>query len=144
MTTPYKTTEEIQKGYKIPSLEENEDILLNEPVFLSKTIGSLFLDVLAPTTAPTGSPRTLSQQMQYVLNELSPVNAGSFVTGTIYKITTVGTTDFTLIGAKKSEVGLYFAATGAGTGTGTATKYEVRMYFYVPQFDVWRYITLSE
>lgn len=50
------------------------------------------------------------------------VNAGSFVNGTSYSITTVGTTDFTLIGAANNNVGTVFVATGAGTGTGTATK----------------------
>jgi hypothetical protein len=52
---------------------------------------------------------------------VSAVNAGSFVTGTTYWITTVGTTDFTAIGASANTVGLSFVATGAGSGTGTAT-----------------------
>ena len=46
--------------------------------------------------------------------------AGAFVVGTPYVITSVGSTDFTLIGASKNEVGQYFTATGVGTGTGTA------------------------
>src|ERR1035437_1690272 len=49
------------------------------------------------------------------------VIAGSFVTGTIYKITSVGTTDFTLVGASDNIVGLSFSATGPGSGTGTTT-----------------------
>jgi hypothetical protein len=48
-------------------------------------------------------------------------NAGSFVVGGYYRITTVGTTDFTLIGAANNTVGTYFVATGVGTGSGTAT-----------------------
>ena len=52
---------------------------------------------------------------------VSAVNAGSFSTGTTYWITTVGTTDFTLIGAADNSVGTEFTATGAGSGTGTAT-----------------------
>lgn len=48
------------------------------------------------------------------------VTAGSFVSGQIYRIVSVGTTDFTLIGATANSVGLHFIATGAGTGTGTA------------------------
>lgn len=47
--------------------------------------------------------------------------AGSFVVGLRYKIVSLGTTDFTLIGASANTVGLSFVATGAGTGTGTAT-----------------------
>lgn len=46
--------------------------------------------------------------------------AGTFTNGLSYKILTVGTTDFTLIGAASNTVGVTFTATGAGTGTGTA------------------------
>lgn len=48
------------------------------------------------------------------------VTAGSFVVGKIYRIVSVGTTDFTLIGSVSNVVGTHFIATGAGTGTGTA------------------------
>lgn len=37
-----------------------------------------------------------------------------------YRIATVGSTDFTLIGASANTVGVEFLATGAGAGTGTA------------------------
>jgi hypothetical protein len=58
----------------------------------------------------------------YVVNQtlLPVVTAGSFVVGQIYKILTVGTTNFTLIGASSNNVGTEFTATGVGTGTGTA------------------------
>ena len=46
--------------------------------------------------------------------------AGTFTIGLSYKIQSVGTTDFTLIGAASNTVGITFTATGAGTGTGTA------------------------
>jgi len=49
------------------------------------------------------------------------VTAGSFVVGVRYKILTVGTTDFTLVGASANTVGVSFVATGVGVGTGTAT-----------------------
>ena len=48
------------------------------------------------------------------------LTAGSFVTGTDYTIATLGTTDFTLVGAEANRVGVVFRATGPGTGTGTA------------------------
>ena len=48
------------------------------------------------------------------------IAAGQFKVGSVYRIATVGTTDFTLIGAASNAVGLHFVATGAGTGTGTA------------------------
>ncbi|MDP3208531.1 MAG: hypothetical protein Q8M65_05230, partial [Rhodoglobus sp.] len=48
------------------------------------------------------------------------VAAGSFVTGSNYRIVSVGTTDYTLIGASANTVGIVFTATGAGSGDGTA------------------------
>ena len=48
------------------------------------------------------------------------VGAGEFVVGTEYLIATVGTTDFTLIGAQNNNVGTGFVATRVGTGNGTA------------------------
>lgn len=57
-----------------------------------------------------------------IMNEdTRDVAAGSFVIGTKYIITAVGTTDFTAIGAASSTVGVVFTATGAGSGTGTAS-----------------------
>jgi hypothetical protein len=60
---------------------------------------------------------------------LTTVNAGSFITtggiNSTYRIKTVGTTNFTLIGASSNTVGASFTATGAGTGTGTAYKGDV-------------------
>ena len=47
------------------------------------------------------------------------VTAGSCVVGQEYKIASLGTTDFTLIGASSNTLGLWFTANGVGTGTGT-------------------------
>ena len=44
---------------------------------------------------------------------------GLLQTGAFYVILTVGTTDFTLIGAASNTVGLGFTATGPGSGSGT-------------------------
>lgn len=55
--------------------------------------------------------------------------AGAFVTGLQYIILSVGTTNFTLIGASANTIGVIFTATGAGTGTGTvATTNSVTEY----------------
>lgn len=51
----------------------------------------------------------------------TPTTAGSFTIGTAYKIVSVGSTDFTLIGASANTVGVIFTATGIGSGTGTAS-----------------------
>lgn len=48
------------------------------------------------------------------------VAAGGFVVGKTYRIVSVGTTDFTLIGALSNAPGVHFIATGPGAGTGTA------------------------
>jgi hypothetical protein len=50
----------------------------------------------------------------------SSVTAASFVVGTSYEIVSVGSTNFTLIGAAANTVGTIFTATGVGSGTGTA------------------------
>lgn len=46
--------------------------------------------------------------------------AGSFVIGQSYQIVSVGSTNFTTIGAASNTVGVVFTATGVGSGTGTA------------------------
>ena len=47
--------------------------------------------------------------------------AGNFLQGDTLTIVSVGTTDFTQIGAGANNVGRTFVATGKGTGTGTAS-----------------------
>jgi hypothetical protein len=53
------------------------------------------------------------------------VSAPLLVAGKVYKIVSVGTTDFTAIGASANTIGVVFTASGAGTGTGTAGIYSV-------------------
>ena len=47
--------------------------------------------------------------------------ATALVTDTVYQILTVGTSDFTLVGASANTVGTIFTATGTTTGTGTVS-----------------------
>lgn len=54
------------------------------------------------------------------------VAAGSFEVGQVYAIESVGTTDFTAIGASANTIGVIFTATGVGTGSGTANTTEKR------------------
>lgn len=51
------------------------------------------------------------------------VAAGSLIPGIIYQIRSVGTTNFTEVGAKDNVVNATFAASASGTGTGTASVY---------------------
>jgi len=56
----------------------------------------------------------------FLKQRTSSVVAGAFILGVTYEIMSIGTTDFTLIGAVANTVGLTFVATGVGAGTGTA------------------------
>ena len=58
-------------------------------------------------SAPNSSPATTS--------------AAALVSGTVYQILTVGTTDFTAVGASGNTVGVIFTATGAASGSGTVS-----------------------
>lgn len=51
----------------------------------------------------------------------SAIAAGSLNPTTTYRITTLGTSDFTLVGAAKNIVGEVFVASATTAGTGTAT-----------------------
>lgn len=48
------------------------------------------------------------------------ITAGNFIPGFTYTITSLGTTNFTAIGANASVIGNVFVANAAGSGTGTA------------------------
>ena len=97
----------------------------------SNTVGVIFTATGAGAgsgTATTGTLNSILSTGQTVNCSLlvtngaaSTVTAGSFVSTARYVIASVGTTDFTLIGAASNNVGVIFTATGAGTGTGTAT-----------------------
>jgi len=63
--------------------------------------------------------------------------AGSFVVNTYYTIQSVGTTDFTLIGAASNTIGVIFKATGIGTGTGTAISGFVEILEKGLTIDIW-------
>ena len=56
----------------------------------------------------------------YSQTRYQTIASGSFVVGTTYTIKTIGTTDFTLIGASANTIGVTFTTTGIGAGTGTA------------------------
>jgi hypothetical protein len=65
---------------------------------------------------------TMVQNPSAATGSGSEVTAGSFSVSTEYKIVTVGTTDFTLIGAGANTVDTVFTATGVGSGNGTARQ----------------------
>jgi len=69
----------------------------------------------------TGTEYTITSLGTDTLATHTPVQ---FVVGVEYTILTVGTTDFTLVGSANNNVGTTFTATGTGSGTGTATFVE--------------------
>ncbi len=58
------------------------------------------------------------------------VNVTDLSAGASATILTVGTTDFTAIGATNNNIGTTFTATGSGTGTGTVTSSGPQFYVY--------------
>jgi len=94
-------------------------------------------NIAAPTSgiATTGTITTLSSTTTTVTVNHNAItytngqfvtisataNATALVSGATCTILTVGTTDFTLIGAASNTVGVSFTATGVGTGSGTVT-----------------------
>jgi hypothetical protein len=56
-----------------------------------------------------------------VIFGINTIDAGYFIIGKSYTITTVGTTNWTAIGAASNTVGVSFTATGQGSGTGQAS-----------------------
>jgi len=85
--------------------------------------GNNFTNVGQTTTAKIAGTYTVSAAIKSRAQPVvatSAVTAGLFSVGYSYTIVTVGSTDFTLIGAVSNTVGVKFTATGVGSGTGTA------------------------
>lgn len=87
--------------------------------------GSAFVNGIITDARLITTDQKINDTMFYciVLSEYTnnlPVNAGNFIVGQKYTISTVGTTNFTLIGAASNTVGVTFTATGVGSGTGVA------------------------
>ena len=73
-----------------------------------------------------GTLQTLN--VDYTIDSTT-VAAGLFSPGTQYTIATLGSTDFTAIGATSNTVGVSFIATGIGSGSGTATTSPISVTF---------------
>jgi hypothetical protein len=87
-----------------------------------KLLGSAYLDNSgAPGVAAVSIVRQRSN-LKYEVQAETGTTGGSFTAGVKYVIVSVGSTDFTAIGAESNTVGLVFTATGAGSGTGVAAE----------------------
>lgn len=69
-----------------------------------------------------------------VVTDAVNVTGTNFVIGTLYQITSFGTTDFTSIGAASNNVGVVFTATGVGSGSGVAQA----AFRYVRKITSWQ------
>lgn len=80
---------------------------------------SIKLGMVANTISP--STGTLGSNTMVIAKSVGGnIQAGNFIPGCTYTITSLGTTDFVAIGANASVIGNVFVANAAGTGTGTA------------------------
>jgi hypothetical protein len=95
------------------------DLTLGNTVSSINFIGNNVVENLAIFDSKQAAVLAGLPSNSVILKRVS-VTAGAFVVGQEYKISTLGTTDFTLIGASANTVGLWFTATDVGVGTGTA------------------------
>ena len=134
----------VGQTYKIVSVGTTNFIHLGAA---SNTVGLSFVATYAGTNAYNGSTNgngTASQELPVqisvpspTISNLAPVSqpescylsvpagfntytAGSFTIGKTYTILSLGTTNWTAIGAAAALVGTTFVATGVGSGSGTA------------------------
>jgi len=80
--------------------------------------------ITANVNGQQGSAYIITQKgtTKYLVSGEDSVTAGSFTPGFSYQITSLGTTNWTAIGAGVNpQVGQVFTATGVGAGTGTAS-----------------------
>lgn len=101
----------------------NTNIDISDSNFIANTTGAA-IEVTDPTLPISLDNMKFPGNTYDMLNSgaAATITAGSFVVGRGYKILTVGTTDYTLIGAANNTIGTKFVATGVGAGTGTATE----------------------
>jgi hypothetical protein len=79
-------------------------------------VGSTFTCANIGTSMGTGTAFRITNTTAQL------VTSGAFVITATYIIQSIGTTDFTLIGAASNTIGLSFVATGVGAGTGKAYR----------------------
>ena len=77
--------------------------------------------ISSSTTTVTVNHNAITYTNGQIVTISATANATALTSGATCTILTVGSTDFTLIGAASNTVGVSFTATGSGTGTGTVT-----------------------
>jgi hypothetical protein len=103
------------------NLTNTNSLSLNDPIKFNESFGSVVAGTIYYVKSIDSATQIkISTTSGGAIKQLVNITAGSFVIGTTYVITSVGTTNFTLIGAASNTVGITFTATGTGAGTGTA------------------------
>lgn len=80
---------------------------------------SMWIQNLYDSTQPENPNIPLSSNLRVFMEDTGVVAAGSMLADVEYEILTVGTSDFTLVGAANNAVGDIFTATGPTDGDGT-------------------------
>lgn len=111
----------ISNGGSTPTIRESNGSSTTVNNSVSLTVTVLDSNTNPVPTAQVAIYRT-SDDTELMNEDTETVTSGSFVVGVKYTIVTVGTTDFTLIGASANTIGVSFTATGVGTGNGTASN----------------------
>lgn len=101
------------KDIVVSNIQFSTNVMLMDGCLLQNT------DQLTMTGVSFIGPMTTQDIVSFAENTVK--TAGQIQAGFDYVIDTVGTTDFTLIGASSNTVGVYFTATGPAAGNGTAT-----------------------
>lgn len=129
---------ELDVGYKIRnsagqtvgiihSIEDDENLTLTTRA-LSNSI-DLEYEISATTVTVSGDGY-LSENPKIITDIIFKdlITSGTFTVGETYVIDSIGTTDFTLIGASSNTIGETFIATDIGSGSGTAyLKYSSKL-----------------
>ena len=101
------------KLYQIKTVGTTDFTDIGSP---NNTVGTIF----TATGVGIGTGTVTGGITDFTTVGATKVTAGNFIAGEKYIILTLGSTNFTLIGASGNTVGLIFTATGVGTGTGEA------------------------
>lgn len=100
------------------------DYLVRQPITYYDQATDSYLPwpaAVAPTVRFSVEPTGYDSNGVASTLAIATITAGAFIVGRAYTILTVGSTNFTAIGASANTVGVQFIATGAGSGTGTAS-----------------------
>jgi hypothetical protein len=108
-----------------PAVEAGHTFVATDVVAIE---GLGFSTVDPNSVAPTSDPLVITLLKTLASVTDNAITVGSLSIGRTYTIKTVGSTDFTAIGASASTIGVTFTATGAGSGTGTVTNTKTLKY----------------